>query len=135
MTGWIQSADFESRDLGELDLNEAIAVFMKHDWASELAREKQLVEQGEETCPPGFGVVRPSGKILHLCPSDTGRLMAHYHFPARSGLAKWLGHQHSDMLEDTEFENAKRLIGHFYLSDHDDLVGEIRRLRRMAGET
>jgi hypothetical protein len=82
MNVWIQHADFSEEEF-DLDLASTLSKFEDVDWLAELAMEKKLTESGEDSCPPGLGVVHPENRILHICPSPSGALV-HFHFPQKS---------------------------------------------------
>ena len=133
MKGWIQSADLSVKQMGSLELERALALFRDSDWDGELVRQAELERAGADSCPPGLGIVNDFGPfIIHLCPLPDDRLLVHYHFQARSGLAKWLGHQRTHTVEDAPRDAVKGILGRFYLSDHDELMSELERLGRSA---
>jgi len=66
MTGWIQSADFGTKNLAKMDMAKAIQTFAGHDWNSERQLEANLLSRKEESCPAGFGLDHPDGHRLRL---------------------------------------------------------------------
>jgi hypothetical protein len=82
VTGWLQSSDFTSEDLGSLSADQAIDYFKNHDWASEIEQEEKLGWEGHESCPAGLGL-NSDGQILHICPEteDRNTLFFHYRLP------------------------------------------------------
>ena len=81
MNVWIQHADFSEEEF-DLDLASTLSEFENVDLLAELAMEKQLTESGDDSCPPGLGIVHPEKRILHICPSPSGTLV-HFHFPQK----------------------------------------------------
>ena len=68
MTGWIQSADFGTKNLPGMDLATAVLTFADHDWNSERKLEAALLSQKNESCPAGFGLEHPDGHKLWIGP-------------------------------------------------------------------
>jgi len=85
---WIQRADFSMTAHGPVGLTDGVRAFEMHDWRHELESYSKLESAGTECCPPGIGFVGPAGDILHICPSENGRVVVHYHF---TGTRKLLG--------------------------------------------
>ena len=69
MTGWIQSADFGTKDLPAMDLPTAIQTFAQYDWSGEAELEVNLSQSKEESCPAGFGLTHPNGHRLWIGPT------------------------------------------------------------------
>ena len=80
---WLQRADFsaDEREVEHADL--AYGWFRDIDWPGELEFMQKLEESGVESCPPGLGVIRDDGAILHLCPNGAGIMSAEVHGTSR----------------------------------------------------
>jgi len=111
---WIQRANFSTTEHDAVEVADAISAFEIHDWRRELDFYSDLVGAGTECCPPGIGFVDQSGEILHICPSEDGRAMVHYHFTmprklfglipiTRSRIETKLGVHRSDVLDLIRF--------------------------------
>ena len=106
----------------------ALRVFMTHDWSEELEFLSELERARREYCPPGIGFVDPAGPILHVCPSAGGRALVPYHPKAmrklfgfiptfREGVQTKQGVQQSDLVE---------LIHSFFAGRHDCILRNLR---------
>jgi len=82
LNGWTQSADLSAKDTANVSLDWALREFTAVDWDAELKLEASLMADGQENCPPGFGLVDPDGpRILHVCPRGGDEAMVFYHYP------------------------------------------------------
>ena len=124
---WIQRADLSASDHEAVDVENALRVFMTHDWGEELELLSELERAGREYCPPGIGFVDPAGPILHVCPSSGGRALVHYHPKAMRKLFGFIptfqeevqtkqGVQQSDVVE---------LIHSFFAGRHDWILRKL----------
>ena len=71
---WIQRADCSATDYGPVEVTKGVRPFETHDWRRELDLYSELESSGTDCCPPGIGFVDSGGDILHICPSENGRL-------------------------------------------------------------
>ncbi len=120
ITYWIQHADFESEDLGLIGRSDAQVVFRKHNWKSELKRQQALVDKGKENCDPGMGFVSNDKRILHLCPTPSGRVMCHYHFDSTWRFL-WLvplRGQKQEYWFEPRLDEAVDVVSRFFANDH-----------------
>jgi hypothetical protein len=124
---WIQRADIASADFEPVDVAGALHAFTTHDWNAELDLLSELEGKASEFCPPGIGFVTPNGAILHVCPSQDGRALVHYHPAVLSKLLPFIpirrfaGHtkqgvERSDVLE---------LIQWFFEGRHEWLLRKL----------
>lgn len=79
MKYWIQHADFDTEDLGEISRDEAIRAFQDHDWIAENAKFNEIEKSGKENCPPGMGFNADGVGILHICPDKNGKALCFFH--------------------------------------------------------
>lgn len=77
---WFQRANFSGPEYPDITYNKASAVFLKIDWADELAFEEKLEKDSEDNCPPGFGIVRSNDEILHIMPRSNSTFDCALHF-------------------------------------------------------
>ena len=124
VTGWIQSADFSTSELGALDRASATKAFLKHDWEVENSLLEERESNGDESCPAGIGLVAETGEILHICPTNSEHVMFHYHYPAdRRILGLRLGKkQKTHTCMKYSFANVPSLIEAFYSGHHEQLL-------------
>jgi len=119
MKVWIQHADF-SEDEFDLGLDSTWGKFNDVDWPAELALEEELVKRGDESCPPGLGIVGAEGRILHICPNPAGALV-HFHYPHKAlGFVKT---QKSMTLEDVRPAQIEHFIHAFFDQEWDVIMG------------
>ena len=126
LTYWIQKADLSTAVEDEVVTSASLVLsaFDNFDWQAELNNFEQLGAKGVENCPPGLGVVRPNGVILHLCPNSDESVMAFWHHKVPS---KLLGFINSTRIETTTVENlelkiAREAINRFIKGDDEWLI-------------
>jgi hypothetical protein len=119
MKVWLQHADF-SEDEFQLDRESALQMFRDTDWLSELAAEDELVRNGDDSCPPGLGMVDTDERILHICPSVSGALV---HFHDRQKFLGFVSRQKSITLENVRPDRIERFIGAFFDQEWDLIKG------------
>lgn len=113
MKVWIQHFDFTEEEF-DLDLASTLRMFEDIDWLDELAMEKKRAENDDECCPPGFGIVHPNERTLHICPSLSGALV-HFHYPKKvMGL---FNKQQSLTMENVPREQVKSFINAFFAQE------------------
>ena len=133
MTGftyWIQKSDFSSplglsEDEPVESLEQILTVFREFDWAPENLFESRALENDQDCCPAGMGIVQGPGIILHICPeakSNTALIHIHSVVPAkRFGIFKSSSSSlHS--FKNVPMDKAEEAIGHFLRSDHDAII-------------
>ena len=121
MKVWLQRADFFEQEF-DLDLESTLRKLENFDWLAELAREQELANNGEESCPPGMGIVHPQGRILHICPNPSGATV-HYHFPGK--LMGMFSRQKSIAKEDVPPQQVKAFIHAFFEQQWDVIENDI----------
>ncbi|PYO55013.1 MAG: hypothetical protein DMD83_21190 [Candidatus Rokuibacteriota bacterium] len=124
---WIQRADFSATDYDPVEATDAVRAFATHDWRRELDLYSELERAGAECCPPGIGFVDPSGDILHICPSENGHALVHYHFTARR---KFLGlipvaRSLVETRRDVHRSVVSELISLFFQGQHDWMLAKL----------
>jgi hypothetical protein len=122
MQYWIQRADFTSEEYEAVNVAEIQRAFRSRSWSGEVEFENRRREAGEESCPPGLGIVAGDGRILHLCPSGSD-MVVHYHFPETKKLLGFLNSSRERTITaDKELARAEELINLFVAADHKKLV-------------
>ena len=126
VTGWLQSSDFSTEELGSLTADQAIDYFKNHDWASEIEQEEKLGWEGHESCPAGLGL-NSDGQILHICPEteDRNTLFFLYKEPKKILGIIPLSSQVTLQASGVSNEKCLALIGLFFSGDYDELKREI----------
>jgi len=73
-TYWIQNGDISVSvdDDPVQSVAQVIDALDSYDWISQNQIQQELEKQGKDNCPPGLGVVREAGIILHICPDGEG---------------------------------------------------------------
>lgn len=71
----IQHGNLESDEFGELSPDDAFARLTGHDWGEDLRLFLERKLTGEESCPPGFYLYRPSKEYLACYPASEGRFL------------------------------------------------------------
>jgi len=110
MKVWIQHADFSEEEF-ELDLESTLRKFVGVDWLAELTMEEKLVKSGDESCPPGLGIVHAEQRILHICPGPSGTLV-HFHYPHK--VIGLLSRRKSITIANVRPDQIKSLIHAFF---------------------
>jgi len=79
----IQRADYsDGADIGSVDLLGAELAYRNHDWASEFALKKNLMDQGKDYCPPNILFHRDAPDLsLQFCPNEDGSANCVLHEP------------------------------------------------------
>lgn len=125
---WIQRADLSATDYGPVEVTDGIRAFETHDWRHELDFYSELKSAGTECSPPGIGFVDPGRDILHICPSENGRVMVHYHFTATRKLLGFIPMPHSIVETKQELHRSvvSELIGFLFERRHDWMLERLR---------
>ena len=122
---WIQRADLSITEYPSVDPNTAVRLVTDHDWASELAFQRQLAPEDSSedaaTCPPGCGFVADDGHILHICPLEGGLALCHYHFPGDVTLLglTLLRRQKTHTTDDMPWSAVPQVVWHFTTGDRE----------------
>jgi hypothetical protein len=126
VTGWLQSSDFTSEDLGSLSADQAIDYFKNHDWASEIEQEEKLGWEGHESCPAGLGL-NSDGQLLHICPETEDRNTLFFHYKEPKKILGFIPSSSQVSLQASGVSDEKclTLIGLFFSGDYDELKREI----------
>ena len=82
---WIQRADFSTSQHGQVNEQDALPAYQRHDWIAEVAQVRRLADSEADHCSPGIGFVTGTGDLLHVCP-DGETAVVHYHFEERRKL-------------------------------------------------
>ena len=81
---WVQHANLSTPiDTHVQTAEQVMTVFKAEDWAGQLKEIDRLMKAGENACPPGMGVVRFDGAILHICPQSESKANIHWHSQAK----------------------------------------------------
>jgi len=132
MNVWIQRHDFNSTDLADTTVDNALNQFETTDWATEdrLASRKQ--DPGEEFCSAGIGFVHPSGTILHLCPDGSGRMMMHYHYTISRRILGVFpkSTQETVTIESVPEHEAESMIRLHYSNNSDAILEAAKRIEQ-----
>ncbi len=125
MPYWLQRGNFEAVDGQPVTLEEAKRLFRDHNWLADLAEQRQLEAAGSESCPPGVGFVPGDGRILHLCPLQSGEVLLHYHFVRERRLLGFIPVKSQAVASNDHLPSARvdEALGCFFRSQHDQLVG------------
>ncbi len=121
---WIQRANFESTERGEVDMHNAFQIFESVDWAHEWRYRYEIETSGQEFCDPGIGFVCSSGRILHVGAGEGETGYCHYHFTDRLrilGIPLWRSSKIVSILE-IEWHDLNEYIQRFFANDHSWLV-------------
>ena len=126
---WIQRADFSATDYSPVDVAGGVHAFEGHDWRRELDHYSELEGSGVECCPPGIGFVDADGDILHICPTESGRVMVHYHFTSTRRLLGLIPMPRSivEARQDMTRSEVLELIGFFFEGRHDWMLQTLGR--------
>ena len=81
---WVQEADLSvSTEVEVGRASEALSCYDAQNWPEKLDKKAAIEQADKFACPPGFGVVRSDGAILHGCPQKDGSLEVHWHSEIR----------------------------------------------------
>ena len=128
---WIQRADFTSSERDVSGAEELLAIFRSHPWPAERDFQARRVLAGEESCPPGLGIVPDDGRLLHLCPLSNGLVACHYHFVEHNKVAGLFRTSRSrELTNEVPAPAAEELVRRFLIDDHDGLVRELTAARK-----
>ena len=122
---WLQRANLEATDGKPVTLEEAKRLFRDHDWAADLAEQRQLDAAGSESCPPGIGFVAGDGRILHICPLQGVVVLMHYHFVQERRLLGLIPVRSQAVASNEHLASARvaDAIGYFFGNQHGELLG------------
>jgi len=123
MNQWIQLHDFSSQDRNDVGLDEAKHAFRYFDWLSELRKRDEL-EENDEACDPGFGLVAEDGAILHICPQDSSSCYVHYHYSKVKKLLGFIPFMGScdHFIPSCSLDAAVALIEHHFAGESDAIL-------------
>ncbi|GAA5130872.1 hypothetical protein JIN84_05280 [Luteolibacter yonseiensis] len=72
---FLQRADGELRQLGHVDVDEALELFRQQDWESEMSTEDRLISDGRSWFSTHMEWVHDGGSSLTISPSDRGSMI------------------------------------------------------------
>lgn len=121
MEAWIQSKDFTFKEFKNSSEEQALELFINHNWQEELVG---FDENSLEQCPPGFGLIHPNGPILHLCPDNIMNSLTHYSYNEKKklfGLIPINNHHNVTVLSISKAE-AQELISLHFKNDKEAIL-------------
>jgi len=126
---WIQNADLTSTPDHPLTNGlDVLKWFDQYDWSEQWALQSDLEARGEVFGAPGFGVVRKTGVILHICPYSDGTVFGFWH--TRLPKKKWFiipsYDKYIQRVNDLRFSVARMAILKFVEGDDQWLYDNFR---------
>ncbi|MCM8538629.1 MAG: hypothetical protein NE334_21990 [Lentisphaeraceae bacterium] len=125
MEAWIQSKDFTSKEFKNSSEEQALELFINHNWQEELV---DFDEYDENQCPPGLGLIHSNGSILHLCPNQDISSVIHYSYTEAKKLLGFIpsnNHHNFTALNVSKADSLKLITLH-YKNDREAILTFIK---------
>lgn len=125
ITGWIQTSDFSSTELGEVSFEQAAQAVQSFPWAECLHEYVERVLHKEDACPPGVGFNSEAKEIFHVYAVAIGEWELHLSL-SRPGKIPGVFRKPSKVLysEVKTLDKAVELLRLFFERELERLVAE-----------